>query len=691
MDIKQIFSCAHLRNVSLLSRVYVSFGVLVVVFIASAGFSYFNQVSIQAAFSAVEAEAQPISMQASKVEVAMLSANIAMNEMTVASTPEQIDNGLKNFKFSRQILKMELDSLKKLINNAQALKKFDAEDDHQSASLLENVEHLASLVDTYLLKTAKLPAAKRAYLERKIAMSKEQSALLSNLTLMTVDIERFRVKADDSFVDKLVLDLTGQRLALEMSLGEIFNAESFSVAEAAYKRMTEHQLKMFQDTVVSITAESPNFEEDFKVVYLDPFYAAINNKNGVVLQVLDLIKTKEAIDTSGVEGMKYINSAQNLIKNSQQIASQFSSYTFSNVNMFLHFAMLIAFIGAAFVLLAVIVISLLLSRSIKIPLLHMMKTMDKVAGGDLTVTYHDTAKDEFAKIGQGLNSIINTNREMILKLKAVVAELHVTADKNSQVVEASNEALDIQRKEAFMVASATAELEQTLSQVVLSAQRTKDEVTNVSKVSEHGRQIMSDNITTTHNLDAKLKETSDAMSKVNQMGDNIGNVVSVITGIADQTNLLALNAAIEAARAGEQGRGFAVVADEVRTLAKRTSESTKEISAVISELRATIAHAFEVINDCNADMEASVIQSSKANSAIEEIMGYITSVDEMTTQIVESAHEQETATREINQNINRISDSADTNFDGMKDIQDSSVTLERLVKDQNALIDKFQV
>ena len=202
---------------------------------------------------------------------------------------------------------------------------------------------------------------------------------------------------------------------------------------------------------------------------------------------------------------------------------------------------------------------------------------------------------------------------------------------------------------------------------------------------------MSDNITTTHILDSKLKETSQAITQVNQMGENIGSVVTTIRGIADQTNLLALNAAIEAARAGEHGRGFAVVADEVRTLANRTSEATTEIVDVIEQLRTTITKAVEVIESCNHEMAASLEQSSRANSSIEEIMGNIAAIDTMTAQIVESAHEQEIATREINKNITRISELSEENCESMNRIKDSSSQLDQIAFEQSEIVNRFKV
>lgn len=694
MNIKQILNKFNFRNISLLFRIYIAFAIVIAVFACSSIITCFTQTSIKTAFGSVEKQAQPVAMTASKLEVAMLSTNQNLFSIITAQTPADIDKYIGNLETARKQLDSALEEFDHTVNSSDALEDYDlakqALGSVDSVSMKQQVVKLSELVHAYLDKTAALPTDRKNYLTNKVKVDNEQGQFISLMSLMSIEIEKIKIKLDDFFINKLVLDLGDVRLAVEKNMHSGFKNENSAQILEAFKHNST-LIQQFKDKVKELNFEVPSFESDLEGAYFKPLYKGSLDKSGVLYKTYELVAFKEGIDAKAAEGEKYIEEAQVTLKSIQNRADDFSRYSANNVNNYIVKSIEFAFGSLLLVICIVVIVSLGLAKSIKKPMHQLIDVMDKAADGDLTANYIDSFNDEFSRIGQGLNKMNAQTKIVISKLVSIVSELRDTANQNSSVVNASNEALDVQRKEAFMVASSTAELEQTLSQVAESAQHTLDEITNVSKVSEQGRQVMSDNITTTHSLDAKLKETSDAITKVNQMGENIGSVISVIRGIAEQTNLLALNAAIEAARAGEQGRGFAVVADEVRTLANRTSESTKEITVVISDLRNTIAKAVNVINTCNEEMETSVEQASKANSSIEEIMGYITSIDQMTSQIVESAHEQEIATREINQNITKISELADQNSEDMNNIQRSSETLDRIATEQTDIVKKFKL
>ncbi|WP_036825394.1 methyl-accepting chemotaxis protein [Photobacterium sanctipauli] len=218
-----------------------------------------------------------------------------------------------------------------------------------------------------------------------------------------------------------------------------------------------------------------------------------------------------------------------------------------------------------------------------------------------------------------------------------------------------------------------------------------ERVHEVERASNTGREVMSRNINTAHQLSERLDESVKAVSNLQEMSSNIGSILDVIRNIADQTNLLALNAAIEAARAGEQGRGFAVVADEVRVLAKRTTDSTSEIEQMIQSLQSSSGQAVNVMQSCVGEMENSINQASDANSAMEEIQAIILEISQMSTHIAEAAEEQRSTTAEIARTLEDISHIADSNYMSMEEVAEASNKLDTLSHQQNDLVHRFKL
>jgi methyl-accepting chemotaxis protein len=235
------------------------------------------------------------------------------------------------------------------------------------------------------------------------------------------------------------------------------------------------------------------------------------------------------------------------------------------------------------------------------------------------------------------------------------------------------------------------EMAHSVGEVASSAQSSLQMVQQVETASESGRVIMSQNISTINQLETRLNESVEATNDLRRMSSQIGSILDVIRNIAEQTNLLALNAAIEAARAGEQGRGFAVVADEVRVLAQRTTESTAEIENMISNLQSSSTSASKVIESCMKDMEQSVEQASNANSAMEEIQALIIEISQMSTHISQAAAEQNETTASIARSIEDINLISDESYRAMAEIADNSTNLTQLASQQSALVHRFKL
>ncbi|MEH6648930.1 MAG: methyl-accepting chemotaxis protein [Motiliproteus sp.] len=305
------------------------------------------------------------------------------------------------------------------------------------------------------------------------------------------------------------------------------------------------------------------------------------------------------------------------------------------------------------------IMSLLYRRTLT-PLAILEQSMRNIASGakDLTVRLDDSGNDEIAKVARSFNLFVGNIRELINEVNGNTLQLGTAS---SQLANASSQTLTgMQRlqSETDQVATAMNQMQATVQEVAsnaeLAAQAAKDSDTQAVQ----GDEVVKQTIESINELATGVEKAAQVLHKLEGDADNIGTILDVIRGIADQTNLLALNAAIEAARAGEQGRGFAVVADEVRTLAQRTQESTEQIQQMITQLQSGAKDAVLVMQASSEQAVNSTAQAAQAGEALTQITESVATISNMATQIATAAEQQTSVTDDINRNIVNISDEA---------------------------------
>ena len=336
--------------------------------------------------------------------------------------------------------------------------------------------------------------------------------------------------------------------------------------------------------------------------------------------------------------------------------------------------------------------SLFLSKSLNSEVKHVWKSLLKIASGDFRRDRDKIKrKNEIGSIDGLVDNVAFSMQKTVNKLNNDFCKMVDMVNHNSSMLDNAADAMSTQRSKAHSVAQATANMENSIEKVTEFARSTLSEVKTAETASDTCRCTMQDNITTNHTLADKLRDTSVAIQKINEMGEQINSIVKTIAAIADQTNLLALNATIEAARSGEHGKGFAVVANEVRDLAKKTATSTDEVTDTISNLSKAVETCVKVVASCEEEMNNSVQQSSKANSAIEEIMGIIATITDMSEQIVQSCQEQTSIAADVNHSIENINAITEECFTHIDDTKQSVHQIRNLAQNQVEKLSSFIV
>ena len=317
--------------------------------------------------------------------------------------------------------------------------------------------------------------------------------------------------------------------------------------------------------------------------------------------------------------------------------------------------------------------------------------MDQVAAGDMTVRYAVQSRDELGELGQVFNTTVAQIRELIERVGQTVAEVERQAGRVESVSGESNQTVSEQRSQIEQVATAMNQMSATAQAVATSAEAAVGSAQSVNEETVSGRSLV---VAQVGGIQRLAEEIEQSVGVINQLaGDSkaISQVLDVIKGIAEQTNLLALNAAIEAARAGEQGRGFAVVADEVRGLAQRTQQSTAEIEQMIARLQGGVGAAVKTMHASHALAEDTVGQSAQVEQALENILGAVGLIVDQNQQIAAAAEQQTAVAHDIDRNIVAINEAGQRTAEGAGHTEQASRELTQLVGRLQTLIAAFRV
>ena len=400
--------------------------------------------------------------------------------------------------------------------------------------------------------------------------------------------------------------------------------------------------------------------------------------DGVLAQYLALMQQQERMREQSKQASKLIVNIQSKLEQITAQSQQLMNNSIRASGKVQTQSTLTQGVALVIAITIAILVAYTLGKAIRRPLKELLRVLTEVTQGDMTQRIGFRSNNEFGRLGSQVNLLIEQMGEVLSQLSQASAQLNNAAHDNRHTTESVRADLEKQRQETASVAAAMTQMEASVREVAQAANQTLERVMDVEKASETGRKVMAGNITTTHQLAGKLQQTGKVIGDVSAMSGQIGNILDVIRGIAEQTNLLALNAAIEAARAGEQGRGFAVVADEVRNLASRSAASTQQITGMIGKIQSGADASIRSMENTVNNVSRGVSLASQTGEAIASIQNHAANLTGLMGEISHTLREQSTAANEVVSTVGNITSLSEQSGDAARHVSQEAAKLKQL-------------
>ncbi len=397
-----------------------------------------------------------------------------------------------------------------------------------------------------------------------------------------------------------------------------------------------------------------------------------------------------ALGLSSKEGLH--GEMRKTIHQSETLLEEFEQRTNELIDSQASFLVSLQYIVSAVLVVLIMALIALIIPTILRPLRAMSALMlDTSENWDMTAAAHEDVPVEIAHMASSFNAMMSAFRKMIRNVKTSSSKLSDSAQDMASITHAMDNGVTRQQQETEQLANAMDEMSAAVQEVASNAATAAEAAVTADEEGKKGLEVIDKTESGISTLADEFSETAQIIGELSEESDNIGTVLNVIRGIAEQTNLLALNAAIEAARAGEQGRGFAVVADEVRTLAQRSQESTEEIQTIVERLQSTAESAVSAMTRSKQGTETNVEQSRQAAQTLHSIIDAVSKIKDMNLSIATASEEQAAVSTEINTSVKNINEVTTETAQNSQQTISAGKSLNEISTDMNNLVKDFKV
>ncbi|MBT1443634.1 MCP four helix bundle domain-containing protein [Shewanella sp. JM162201] len=574
------------------------------------------------------------------------------------------------------------------------------------SSLLANQSEFSSELNTLRSSFQTLDSNSKAMLKARFAALSEQEALLKMR-------EKLENSADDASSNLLdIVDLESSENQTERELAAAAGAIDTTMTNlittvydlVATEEKSKYELisKELDYMVGEVKTKTEYLERHGQGVIDAEVISAFKDDSAKVLKLLEGSDTLVALKAVQLGSDQLANDKLDAVeKNAVTVTAQMRQLT-KNIENFttkigddalgsISRASTQTMLLVGFAIVIAIAISMAVVRPLKRSLDEVNDALNVLASGDLTHKLDGSGHDEFAELSRNCNRLVDSLRRLITSILDRSNQLAAAAEETSAITSQTTSGIQEQKNQVDQIAAATTELSSSAHQVNMSAEDALGQIKQADDEAKHMRAIADENKRTILSLADEVAKASKVINKVHADSASIGSILDVIRGIAEQTNLLALNAAIEAARAGEQGRGFAVVADEVRSLASRTQDSTREIQQMIEVLQQGTQQAVAVMQLGQNQAQSCVEKTEQANQALQTISNSVHRAYDAGTHIVHAAEEQNLVSQQVSEKLEHIAAISEETAIGADQTAKSSQEVARLAEELQSSVKEFRV
>ncbi|MCG9543061.1 methyl-accepting chemotaxis protein [Vibrio sp. Isolate33] len=660
---------------SVIKRMYAGFALIIIMFAVTITIMMNSMNQIHSNFESVSETSLPLVALSNQTSVQLLSADKSFKDFLTTQNAERMSAMRTEFAASQN-------SFSEVLSNLEAASQNDA-------TLIERIAQLRAMEERYFTEADEAMNNYVAMFEAQEQVQKASRDFQRLHSELTVGMKEY--VADQKSISVKVM---AKSYFIKLQDAEVITSDALASSDVAFvqkavnqnKKAVTHLNYAYRGLATQLPALKNVFDES-----VQKFTKDVGQKGGVLDKHNNYLQAKQALYVNIANLAVEVDQAMAVLDSFNVTAEEQLNASLADASSIYDKGLFNAIAIGIVVTVFAAAIGYHIAHSVREPLTRILGTLEGLTEGDMTQRIDIRYDNEFSRVSRHINTLADNLHNILVKLNDASDDLTKTASVNQKTSSETQAQLNSQREQTATVATAMTEMSHSVQEVANSAQSSLTMVQQVESASESGRQIMNTNISTINQLEVRLNESVGAVGELQQMSSQIGSILDVIRGIAEQTNLLALNAAIEAARAGEQGRGFAVVADEVRVLAQKTTQSTSEIETMISNLQSSSKTASNVIESCMSDMDMSVQQASSANSAMEEIQALILEISHMSTHISQAAAEQSETSGDIARNIEDINHIADKSYQAMSSIAEASQNLTILANQQGDLVHQFKL